>query len=129
MPDGSFSYDPSRQTLANTGPIPAGRYWIDPSELWERGFLRGLVLGQGHADAWGDYRLTIHPYPHTVTHQRGGFFIHGGTAPGSAGCIDLTTHMAAFVTALRAIVGSRDNCFIPLDVDYGSRAAAGGRRR
>ena len=58
------------------GPIPAGEYWINPAQLWERPWY-----GFGQAGAWGDYRLTLHVMPGTVTHGRGGFFIHGGSPP------------------------------------------------
>ncbi len=35
-----------------------------------------------------------------MTHERGGFFIHGGMASGSANCIDLVAHMNKFVAHL-----------------------------
>lgn len=37
-PDGNnhFEYSVARQQLAGVGPIPAGEYWVNPSELWTR---------------------------------------------------------------------------------------------
>lgn len=67
----------------NTGPIPAGNYSLNPSEISEGGFLRNL-LGD-----WGAYRAPLHPQSGTNTFGRSGFFIHGGKKPGSAGCIDV----------------------------------------
>lgn len=115
---GNFDYSAARQAMRNRGPIPEGRYWINPSEMWERDFLRWLVHSESHQHAWGDYRLTIHPFPSSNTHGRGGFFIHGGRNPGSIGCIDLTSHMPNFVRMLRYGMGERRDCHIELEVDY-----------
>jgi Protein of unknown function (DUF2778) len=112
LANGSFDYSAARQRLGNTGPIPAGNYWINPSELWERPWFSRQTAG------WGNYRITLRIYPGTVTHGRGGFFIHGGSTPGSAGCIDLTSRMDQFVLDLRARVGRSNNCYIPVKVEY-----------
>ena len=111
---GRFDYNPARQTQANIGPIPEGVYWIRPDELWENAWWR---IGASDA-AWGEYRISIHPFMKTETHKRGGFFIHGGTVPGSAGCIDLTTKISDFIKALRAGLGSQRTCQIHVTVDY-----------
>lgn len=71
------------QTLKDEGPIPSGRYLLDPGEISEGGFMRNM-LGD-----WGSYRAPLHPQSGTETHKRSGFFLHGGEKPGSAGCIDV----------------------------------------
>ncbi|WP_245964897.1 L,D-transpeptidase family protein [Trinickia dinghuensis] len=68
--------------------------------------------------AWGDHRLTIHVYPGTQTFDRGGFFIHGGTHPGSAGCINLHADMEKFVRDLATAAAGSASCYIPLTVAY-----------
>jgi len=73
---------------------------------------------QGGEDPWGNYRITIHPYPSTKVGDRGGFFIHGGSRPGSAGCIDLTTNMDQFVADLKEAVSPNANCYVSLTVSY-----------
>jgi hypothetical protein len=118
-------------TSANYASIPKGRYWVQPAELWSRGLLTNTALCisaaassktchemiDGHTAAWGDYRLTIHPYPGTNVGDRGGFFIHGGAAFGSKGCIDLAGGMNRFVEDLGSLLGSRRaNCYIDLEV-------------
>jgi hypothetical protein len=115
LANGTFDYSVARQRLGSTGPIPAGNYWINPSELWENSWFRSL---RNPTFAWGNYRITLRVYPGTVTHGRGGFFIHGGTTAGSAGCIDLTTYMDRFVQDMRARVGRSNNCYIPVKVEY-----------
>ena len=110
---GKFDYSPRNQAQKNTGPIPAGDYWIQPSELWEEAWYR-----RGDPAAWGNYRITIHPYPTTPTGGRGGFFIHGGDVPGSAGCIDLTKNMDHFVEALKKALNGKTDCYIKLTVRY-----------
>jgi hypothetical protein len=62
--------------------------------------------------------VTIHPFTTTVTHGRGGFFIHGGKNPGSIGCIDLTSNITKFVKDLDK-EGARRKCQIHLTVKYG----------
>ena len=111
---GKFGYSLERQKIPDRGPIPAGDYWIQPSELRENAWYR---LQNSHT-AWGDFWITIHPYPHTETYKRGGFFIHGGSTPGSAGCIDLSSNMNRFVAALRNEFKGKSMCYIPLTVWY-----------
>lgn len=109
----AFDYSAARQKLGSVGPIPAGTYWIKPDELWENAWYKPAPTR-----AWGKYRITIHPFSTTVTHGRGGFFIHGGTVAGSAGCIDLTTYIEDFVNDLRTQLGTTLACQIHLTVDY-----------
>lgn len=90
---GRFDYSAQRQRIRNLGPIPAGNYWVQPSQLWENNWLKSAL--RSSRSAWGNSRLTIHPYPNTETHGRGGFFIHGGTTPGSAGCMTLFSTLIA----------------------------------
>lgn len=111
---GKFDYSQERQRLEDQGPIPEGIYWLNPNELkdlWYYWFHSRLNA------AWGGYRITIHPFDSTHTFGRGGFFIHGGTIPGSAGCIDLTNYMQYFVQlVLEQYVGQ--DCKIILTVQY-----------
>lgn len=111
--NGAFDYSVARQQLSGTGPIPAGEYWINPAEIWERPWY-----APHKAVAWGDYRVTLHIMPGTETHGRGGFFIHGGSVAGSAGCIDLTGQIERFVVRLREQLQSQPNCFVPVTVRY-----------
>lgn len=109
----SFNYSKARQKQGSVGPIPEGTYWVNPQQLWENAWYRAASRS-----AWGNYRLTIHPFTTTTTHGRGGFFIHGGDTPGSAGCIDLTSEMDRFVEDLKAQLGTALNCQIHVNVDY-----------
>jgi hypothetical protein len=109
-----FLYDEPRQHLPREGPIPAGTYWIRPSELQVNAWYRM----RNPTSAWGNYWITIHPFMTTETFTRGGFFIHGGDTPGSAGCIDLWNDMNRFAADLQRAVGSSTNCQIHLVVRY-----------
>ncbi|MBL8210449.1 MAG: DUF2778 domain-containing protein [Bryobacterales bacterium] len=111
---GRFDYSVARQRIPNTGPIPEGTYWIRPDELDDNYWN---TFSGAFARAWGRYRITIHPFTTTETYTRGGFFIHGGTEAGSAGCIDLTTHMDTFAADLIREAGSA-SCQIHLTVAY-----------
>ncbi|WP_211346771.1 tlde1 domain-containing protein [Actinokineospora cianjurensis] len=98
---GAFDYSPARQRLEGVGPIPAGVYWVDPSQMVDlssRWFYASRYEGP-----WGTHRITVHPFDTTHTFGRGGFFIHGGSTPGSAGCVDLTSSASAFARALSTV--------------------------
>ena len=114
-----YSY-PAKSGNQFNAPIPKGQYWVNPSELWTCGILKQInFLMQGvtcNSSGWGNYRLTIHPYAATNTHNRGGFFIHGGTHDGSAGCINLGLGIDDFVNDMRSELGQRTACFMPLEV-------------
>jgi hypothetical protein len=110
---GNFDYSANRQKIGGTGPIPAGEYWINPTEVWERPWY-----APQKAVTWGDYRVTLHVMPGTETHGRGGFFIHGGSVAGSAGCIDLTADINRFMTRLREPLRNAPNCYVPVTVRY-----------
>lgn len=111
--DGVFDYSGDRQKVKNAGPIPAGVYWIRPDELWTNAWYK-----RASTAAWGNFRITIHPFPSTETFGRGGFFIHGGDDLGSAGCIDLVKNMDAFVKDLREMLGDQSRCQIHVEVKY-----------
>ncbi|WP_227815488.1 tlde1 domain-containing protein [Nitrogeniibacter aestuarii] len=113
---GKFNYSIDRQKLKGRGPIPEGKYWIQPSQTWENNWLKSMVVAP--RAAWGNYRITIHPFPETNTYGRGGFFIHGGTVPGSAGCIDLTAQIDRFIDALKRELNGLPECYIHLTVRY-----------
>ena len=111
---GDFDYSLERQKIADQGSIPEGEFWIQPSQLQENAWYRI----RNPRFAWGNYWITIHPYPSTQTYGRGGFFIHGGDSLGSAGCIDLAENMNQFVEALKKELNGFPQCFIPLTVKY-----------
>ena len=111
---GSFDYSVENQKRRNIGPIPAGEYWIDPGELASQPGRYEFWRGEWPVEGWGKHRITIHPRPSTNTHGRGGMFIHGGAAWGSAGCIDLTWGIDSFAHA----IGRLSDCHIPLTVRY-----------
>lgn len=109
-----FHYGVLAQKMKDTGPIPEGTYWINPAQISKAGWLRNTA-------AWGDYRITIHPFTTTETYNRGGFFIHGGWKFGSKGCIDLATHMNRFISDLKKEVDGQflfNMCQIHLIVNY-----------
>jgi RHS repeat-associated protein len=84
-------------SIRNQGPIPEGRYTVNPGEISPAGFVRRF-LGD-----WGDYRVPAHADPGTQTFGRSGFFIHGGKEPGSAGCIDVGRADKTFFPRLRRV--------------------------
>ena len=104
------------QDQKSTGPIPEGTY-VARQEQLQFMDLKGLIVGSavvvkedsggkwpGSYYSWGNSRVWLEPSKETNTYGRDNFSIHGGMWPGSAGCIDLTSHMNNFV-ALFGFIG------------------------
>lgn len=72
------------------GPLPVGDYIIRPEELSSPGLARNVYRNVRHGD-WGSWRVRLHPKEGEDfdLYGRDGFFLHGGSFPGSAGCIDI----------------------------------------
>ena len=102
--------------MADKGPIPEGKYILKKDHFnhardmqwWEllahmeptaSTILGGLKWSSwpGGRAAWGMHRIWVHPAAGNDLQGRRGFSIHGGTSPGSAGCIDLTDQMKSFM--------------------------------
>lgn len=81
---GSDMNRPECECKKNTGPIPRGNYMAFMWNLSNPGAF-GDLLRNMRGD-WGDWRVPLTPIGGTST--RSGFFLHGGSNPGSAGCID-----------------------------------------
>ena len=71
----------------NKGPIPNGDYRIYARDL-SNPRLIGDLLRNTKGD-WGDWRVKLWPDDEKQTFGRNGFYLHGGSLPGSAGCIDV----------------------------------------
>lgn len=69
------------------GPIPIGKYTANPKELSDPNVLQQVKLSF-YGD-WGDWNIPFHPKAGTNTFGRTGFYLHGGSKEGSAGCIDI----------------------------------------
>lgn len=118
MQDGKY------QSYRDHGPLPQGRYQFsvgqlqryDDLSLMQRAIAPlGLGKWRGGTAAWGRHRFWLTPKAGTEAFGRDGFSIHGGTAPGSAGFIDLTDEMDEFADLMQAI-GQND---VAVEVDYG----------
>lgn len=99
------------QKKVNYGPIPEGTYDIKQSR-YQTISARNRVLGwvgsgewAGSVRGWGTERVWADPTKETeasgLTFGRKDMAIHGGSSPGSAGCIDLTDRMADFAKEFR----------------------------
>ncbi len=75
------------ETAKNKGPIPSANYYLYVKDLTNPGFF-GDVARNLRGD-WGDWRVPLTPTRPGELHGRSGFFLHGGSFPGSAGCIDI----------------------------------------
>ena len=57
-------------------------------------------LKYNYLQDWRSHRIPLTSSQGTETFGRNGFYIHGGSRPGSAGCIDIGKDMNAFVNKL-----------------------------
>lgn len=98
------------QSEKGKGPLPEGTWIVRQSQyqsIQDIPFSQRLygLVGQGTWPgleySWGEDRIWLEPASTTETYGRSGFSIHGGAEPGSAGCIDLTSHMGEFVKMFR----------------------------
>jgi Protein of unknown function (DUF2778) len=102
----TFHYETGRNGDTNpahkdTGPLPPGRYTLDPSKISEAGLFRHWIDPRD----WGEYRVPLQPEPGTNTHGRSGFFLHGGSVrSGSEGCLKVNS---ANQDSLRPIKASK----------------------
>ncbi|MBF0284659.1 MAG: DUF2778 domain-containing protein [Magnetococcales bacterium] len=90
------------QSVQNKGPIPHGRYTVAQDQHQSIGVANRLFgnsrVGNfpGGTATWGEHRVWLKPHVENEMHGRKDFTIHGGSEPGSAGCIDLTDEMNSF---------------------------------
>lgn len=125
--DGSFSYDKDRQKIPKVGPIPEGTHQVevgDVQRIKDTGIANrtlgkiGLGLFPGGERSWGTGRVWI-TTPEDIQQRnngRKGFSIHGGAAPGSAGCIDVVDKDERILGLIEKHRGSKTS--VPLTVDY-----------
>lgn len=106
MPNEVFMNNPKWTDIENLGSIPEGEYTIGgiqenttPKNNWDRleNWIRTSKF-EGERSSWGNYRM---PITSKQKMGRGGFFVHGGDIPGSAGCIDLSAGMDNLIDFLR----------------------------
>lgn len=96
---GRLNYSSDYQKMPYQGPIPEGEYWIQPSELWQNNWLKSVL--RTPRSAWGNFRIAIHPYPGTLTHQRGGFLFMGEPHREVRGALTLPTTWTRLLNNLK----------------------------
>ena len=126
----------------NAGPIPPGNYTIgmletrkgDHKEVSALSALWDKITGELEVTSdkekqfqsdnefsrvgWGNFRAPIYANKGTITHGRGGFYIHGGSLPGSHGCIDLMDGMDEFSKKYGMWLAATKKGGIPLESNY-----------
>ena len=63
----------------------------------------GMGKFPGSFSSWGTKRISLTPSSGNEMYGRGGFTIHGGSVPGSRGCIDLTNENEDFMKTFRGL--------------------------
>ena len=109
----TFDYSYKRQGIEKLGSIPAGLYYIRSSE--ERSLEKIKMTHVLNVRGWGVCAWELHAAEGTDMRKRKGFFIHGGTVWGSAGCIDLRYNDTFFRLYLRK--GNIDRLYVAVSYD------------
>ena len=128
-----FEYPAASGKAGKYAPIPPGAYWIATDEVYANGPTTDYVaktiaaiwtfssrdsIEQQHHAAWGRFRIPIHQSAEQQRRTgRSGMFIHGGSAFGSAGCIDLAEWIDVFVDHLRKEYPGPERRVVPLVVE------------
>ena len=134
--DGKFDYSSDRQGMPNVGPLPEGKYTINPEAVqtlslkdeligtgmaWTQTFGKKVGGWPGGNYSWGMARMDINPGSVKVGDIiRSGFTIHGGQDAGSAGCIDCMRGETLFFDKLQK---HSSGTSIILKVDYSNLKA------
>jgi hypothetical protein len=102
----------ARESTKDIGPTPQGLFAVDPTK----------IENLQPSDDWGSHRVKLEPYAKTVERMtncfkliRTGMYIHGGSAKGTHGCIELNddSDEASFFNKLLAY-GNR----VEIEVKY-----------
>jgi hypothetical protein len=123
-PDDTYLNNPRYVGIADNGPIPEGRYEFRASQFATFSTVEQLrMIGGGsftdpfgmplHGGDWGAGRVPLSPISLVPaakgcgnTSARSGFYLHGGSLPGSSGCIDVgNAGIAQVVKALEGYAG------------------------
>jgi hypothetical protein len=111
---------PEDQDIKNHGPIPEGKYIVDPKQIDYFDWYNPFDWWNFGTGDWGKSRVFIPATPETRAERlnkgirRGEFFFHGGKKPGTIGCIDLGADEEDFFNTLEQY--DRE---LELEVDYG----------
>jgi hypothetical protein len=126
----SYTNNPKYVGISDYGPIPEGTYRFSATNFATFSALEQAQFTAGgnfedpfgrpmHGGDWGAGRVQLTPVrivpgPRGCgnTSRRSGFYIHGGSLPGSSGCIDidnagiteLLTHIAGFTSPITVTV-------------------------
>lgn len=121
-PNDSYLNNPRYVGIADKGPIPEGEYTFTANQIttFSAAEQAQMILGGSYTDPlghslhggdWGSGRAPLNPR-HILpsrfcgsTSRRSGFFLHGGSAPGSSGCIDIGN--SAIDQLVRLLLGYR----------------------
>ncbi len=124
--NGQFDYSKERQRMADVGPHPEGVFSVNGNGIFYRkdnpawnnalGYV-GRGKFPGGVRSWGVGKLEINMTPEQKERTgRDDTTIHGGSEPGSRGCIDIMGNDQEFFAILEKL--GHDNPKIPLIVDY-----------
>ena len=115
-----FPLDKESQKKPNFGPAPEGKYIVNINEIHSfvsffENPIHRFRRWPGGTSSWGKERVAIKPTFHS---NRSGLTIHGGSDPGSRGCIDLLHNEVKFFELLRKYTSDYGQEKVELDVNY-----------
>lgn len=102
-----------KTSVRNNGPMPEGEWLVSQKRYQnydrDASFIDKYVCPAFYGrsgkpcgawpkgtESWGNHRIELLPTDSVDMQGRGGIWMHGGTTPGSAGCLDLGENMDDF---------------------------------
>ena len=98
------------QDLKNLGPIPEGKYYFDGKDWNALSPAKQAYFMLTNQGDWGDFNVKLNPIDYTG--NRNNFYIHGGSYPGSAGCIDALSNVKHIYNL------TKNQNYVELEVKY-----------
>jgi hypothetical protein len=118
--DYTFDYSVDNQEVPWSGPIPEGEYWVEICKgrhAFSNG--EGLPGSWDHildSESWGKYSWQLHS--NSKPYGRKGFYLHGSSEWGSAGCVDLKNGDSKMKRHFDKMKKECGCCYVPFTVKY-----------
>jgi RHS repeat-associated protein len=86
---GTCTNRPECAAKKSEGPAPPNDYQLNTDEISRFSMVGSMARFLAGLGDWGSFRVPLHSTGDGQMYERDGIFLHGGSFPGSAGCVDV----------------------------------------